>query len=130
MPQDNFHARAFVTRIVTTLRPFWHIKQSDETTGIGTCTENYNINVSSDVDPSTNVEENDNLSCFENEIINEDNLSNVDSALGLDNDKTLNIFRQERNDFWYPPDYILDWYKKISNIHLKNDILKEIKQLE
>ena len=26
-----------------------------------------------------------------------------------------------------PPDYILDWYKKISIIHLKDDILKEIK---
>ena len=25
-----------------------------------------------------------------------------------------------------PPDYILDWYKKISNNHSKDDILKEI----
>ena len=65
--------------------------------------------------PSTNVEENnnysddqedDNLSCPENELINEDNLSNVDSALGPDNDKTLNILEQERNDFWCPPDYL------------------------
>ena len=30
------------------------------------------------------------------------------------------------NDFWCPPDYNLDWYKKISNIHLKDDILKEV----
>ena len=29
-----------------------------------------------------------NLSCLENEIINEDNLSNVDPVLRLDNDKT------------------------------------------
>ena len=28
--------------------------------------------------------------------------------------------------FWFPPDYIFDWYKKISNIHLNDDILKEI----
>ena len=82
---------------------------------VGTCTENDGINVSSDVDPSTNVEENfsdgqkdDNLSCHENIIINEDNLSNVDSALRPNNDKSLNIFEQEWNDFWYPPDYILD----------------------
>ena len=27
---------------------------------------------------------------------------------------------------WCPLDYILEWYKKISNIHLKDDILKEI----
>ena len=93
---------------------------------VGTCTENDNINVSSDVDPSTNVEENDNLSCLENKIINEDNLLNVDFTLGTDNNKTLNIFEQKRNDFWYPPGYIFDWYKKISNIHLKDDILKEI----
>ena len=66
---------------------------------VGTCTENYNINASSEVDPSTNVKENDNLSCLENEIINEDNLLNVDFTLGPDNDKTLNIFEQERNDF-------------------------------
>ena len=59
-----------------------------------------NLNVSRDVNPTTNVEEmdgddreDDNLSCLENEIINEDNSSNVDSVLGLDNDKTYNIFR-------------------------------------
>ena len=40
---------------------------------------------------------------------------------------------QERNDFWCPPDCILDWYKKIRYqskiqryIHWKDDILKEI----
>ena len=45
---------------------------------------------------TTNVEENnngsdgqedDNLSCLENEIINQDNSSTVDSTLGLDNNK-------------------------------------------
>ena len=48
----------------------------------GICTEN--VNVSSDVNPTTNVEEMDsddqednNLSCLENEIIIDDNLSNV-----------------------------------------------------
>ena len=51
---------------------------------------------------------------------------NVDFALGPDNDKTLNILGQERKHFWCSPDYILDWYKKISNIQLKDDILKEI----
>ena len=65
----------------------------------GTCAESDNANVSSYVNPTTNVEEmdsddreDDNLSCLENEIINEDNSSNVDSVLGLDNHKTLNIF--------------------------------------
>ena len=49
-------------------------------------------------------QEDDKISCLENEIINEDNSSNVDSALGLDNDKTLHILGQERNDFWCSPD--------------------------
>ena len=54
----------------------------------GTCTEN--VNVSSHVNPSTNVEYNDRddqedyISCFENEVINEGNSSNVDSVCGLD----------------------------------------------
>ena len=72
----------------------------------GTCTENDNLNLSSNVNPSSNVEENysdsqedDNLSYLENEIINDDNLPNVNSALGPDNDKTLNILGRERNDF-------------------------------
>ena len=103
--------------VLATLRGSWH--------NVGTCTEYYNINISSDVDPSTNLEENDNLSCLENEINNEDNLFDVDSAWRLDNDKTLNILVQENNNFWYPPDYILYRYKKICNIHLKDDILKE-----
>ena len=94
--------------------------------------ENDNIDVPNNVIPSTDVEDNDNgsdgqeddnLSCPENEIINEDNLSNVDSAVGPDNEKTLNILEQERNDFWCTLDYILDLYKKISNIHLKDVIL-------
>ena len=79
----------------------------------GTCTENDNINVSSNVDSSINDEENDSdtqedddLSCLENETMNENNLSNVDSASGPDNDKIFIILRQERNDFWHPPDYI------------------------
>ena len=67
---------------------------------VGNCTENDNINVSSDIYLPTNVKENDNLSCIGNRIINEDNLLNVDFALGLDNDKTLNILGQERKDFW------------------------------
>ena len=65
----------------------------------GIRTKSDNLNVSSDVNPTTNVEEmdgddreDDNLSCLENEINNEDNSSNVDSVLGLDNDKTLNTF--------------------------------------
>ena len=65
----------------------------------GICTKSDHLNVSSDFNPTTNVEEmdsddreDDNLSCLENEIINEDNSSNVDSVLGLDNHKTLNIF--------------------------------------
>ena len=80
----------------------------------GICTKSDNLNVLSDVNPTTNVEEmdsddreDDNLSCLENEIINKDNLFNVDSALGPDNNTTLNILGQERNDFWYLPDYIL-----------------------
>ena len=44
----------------------------------------------------------------------------------IGSDKTLNILGQERNVFWSNPDYILDWYKKLENIHLKDDILKEI----
>ena len=39
-------------------------------------------------------------------------------------DKALNSSGLERNEFWCPPDYILDWYKKISDIHLKEDILE------
>ena len=61
------------------------------------------------VNPTTNVEEidsddqeDDNLSCFESEIINEDKSSNVDSVLALDSDKTLNILRQERNYYLFP----------------------------
>ena len=57
-----------------------------------TCTESGNANVSSDDNPTTNVDEMDsddqednNLSYLGNEIINEHNSSNVDSALGLDN---------------------------------------------
>ena len=45
----------------------------------GTCTESDNANVTSDAYPTTNVnetdsddQEDDNLSCLENEIINED----------------------------------------------------------
>ena len=63
-----------------------------------TCTESDNANITLDVNPATNVDEmdsddqeDDNLSCLENKIINEDNSSNVESPLGLDNDKTLNI---------------------------------------
>ena len=36
-------------------------------------------------------QEDNNLSCLENEIINEDNSSTVDSTLRLDINKTLNI---------------------------------------
>ena len=39
-------------------------------------------------------QEDDNFTCLENEIINEDNSSNVGSVLGLGNDKTLNILGQ------------------------------------
>ena len=100
----------------------------------GTCTESDIVNVSSNVNPTTNAEENNNdsdqgednnISCLENKIIDEDNSSNLDSIWGLDNDKTLNILEQEKNDFWSPPHYILYWYKKISNIQLKDDILIE-----
>ena len=56
-------------------------------------------------------------------MIIEDNSSNVDSVFELDSERTLNILVQERNDFWFPPDYILDSYKKISIIYLKDDIL-------
>ena len=76
----------------------------------GTCTESNNVNVFSDVNLTTNVEKNDsdnqeddNYSCLEIDIINDDNLSNVVnvvSVLGLDSDKTLNILGQESNDFW------------------------------
>ena len=59
-----------------------------------TCTESGNVNVSSDVNPITNVgemdsddQEDDNLSCLENEIFNENNSFNIDSVLELDNDK-------------------------------------------
>ena len=50
----------------------------------GTCTENYNLNISRDVNPTTNVVENnnysddqekDNFSCLENKKTNEDNSS-------------------------------------------------------
>ena len=50
--------------------------------------------------------------------------SNVDSVLGLDSDKTLNILVRERNDLWSPLDYILFRYKKIRNVHLKDNFLK------
>ena len=66
---------------------------------VGTCSENDNINLSNDIDLQINIEENSNLSCIENRIINDDNLLNVDFALGLDNDTTLNIFGEERKDF-------------------------------
>ena len=53
-----------------------------------TCSESDNVNVSSNVNPTTNVEEMDSdhqededLSCPENKIINENNLSYVDSVL-------------------------------------------------
>ena len=66
----------------------------------GTCTESDNENVTSDANLTTNVDGMDrddqgdnNLSCLKNEIINEDKSSTVDSALGLDNDKTSNILR-------------------------------------
>ena len=69
----------------------------------GTYTESDKINVSSDCNPTINVEEmdsdyqeDDNLSSLKNEIINENNSSFVHSVLGLDNDKTLNILGQER----------------------------------
>ena len=65
-----------------------------------------NANVTSDVDRITNVDEMDfddhednNLSCLENEIVNENNLSNVDSALVLNNYKTFKFLGQERNGF-------------------------------
>ena len=45
--------------------------------------------------------------------------------MGLDNDETLNISGQERNNFWSPPNYILFRYEKISNIHLKDNFLKD-----
>ena len=98
----------------------------------GTYNECDSENVTSDDYPATNVDETDsdhqedgNLSCrLENEITNEDNSSTVDSSLGLAINKTLDILGQERNYFWCPPDYILDSYKKISNIHLKDDIIK------
>ena len=60
----------------------------------GTFIVSDNVNVSSDVNPTTNSVENGwwwsgrSLSCLENEIIEEDNSSNVDSVLELDNDKT------------------------------------------
>ena len=80
----------------------------------GTCTESNNVNVSSNVNPATDVEEmgsdyqeDNNLSCFENELFNEDSSSNVVSVLGLYNDKKFNILEQERNNFWFPPYYIL-----------------------
>ena len=50
------------------------------------CTESDKVNVSSDVNPTTNVQENNNdrddqengnISCPENQVINEDNSSNV-----------------------------------------------------
>ena len=56
--------------------------------------------ISSDVNPTTNVEENnndsddqdnDNICCLVNKIINEDNSFDVDSIKEIDNDKTLNI---------------------------------------
>ena len=81
----------------------------------GICTESDNANVTSDVNPTTNIDkmdsddqEDNNLSCLENLIFNEDNSSTVDSGLGLDSDKTLNILGQKRKDFW-----------KITNIQTK-----------
>ena len=59
--------------------------------------ENYN---------DSDDQEDDNISCLENKVINEDKSSNVDSVLGLDNEKTLHILGQERNDFWSASDYI------------------------
>ena len=37
-------------------------------------------------------QEDDNISCLENKIINEDKSSNVDFVFRLDNDKTLNMY--------------------------------------
>ena len=48
---------------------------------LGTTNVMENINDSDD-------QEDENISSFENKIINEDNSSNVDSVSGLDNDKT------------------------------------------
>jgi len=74
--------------VLAALRGCWPI--------VGACSENDNIHLSNDIDLPTNVEENDNLSFIENIIINDDNLLYVDFALGPDNDKTLNIFGEER----------------------------------
>ena len=41
-------------------------------------------------------QEDDNISCLQNKIVNEDNSSNVEYVLGLDNDKTLDILGQEK----------------------------------
>ena len=51
--------------------------------------ENYN---------DSDDQEDDNISCLENKIINKDNSSNVDSVFEPVNDKTFHILRQERND--------------------------------
>ena len=92
---------------------------------IGARSENDNINLSNDIDLPNAAEENDNLSCIENRIIKDNNLLNVDFALEPDNDKTLNIFGEERKHHWLP-NYIFDWYKTRSNIHPKDNIFKEI----
>ena len=45
--------------------------------------------------------------------------------MGLDNDKTLNVLGQERNDFWSPPYYNLFRHEKIIIVHLKDDFLRD-----
>ena len=49
-------------------------------------------------------------------IINENISSNVDSVLGLNNDKTFNILGQERNDFWSPSNYISSYNLKSTRV--------------
>ena len=103
----------------------------------GTCIESNNANVSNDVNPTTNVEEmesddleDDNISCLQNEIINKNNSSNVDSILRLNNHKTLNILGQERNDFWClikkSPN---DCYKQKLLYNIEAKVLTSIKPL-
>ena len=54
---------------------------TDRWPNVGSCTENDIINLSSDIDLPTNVEDNDNSFCIENRMINEDNFLNADFAL-------------------------------------------------
>ena len=64
------------------------------------------------------------LSDLEDAIVNENGSQDLASDGGM---KRLNVLG-EQDDTWSPEPYILDWYKKVCNIHLKDSLIKEVDQ--